>query len=95
MLRRIVLDYGFDGWMEEFGEWVQDTDRFFGGRTGRQMANLCPLIYHQIAYDLAQKLKPDIVEFSRWGCSGSQGSTRECGAGISCRIGIPTRATLR
>jgi alpha-glucosidase (family GH31 glycosyl hydrolase) len=76
MLRRIVVDYGFDGWMEDFGERVDDTDRFSGGRTGRGMANLFPLLYHKITYEVARKLKPDVVEFSRSGYSGSQASSR-------------------
>jgi alpha-glucosidase (family GH31 glycosyl hydrolase) len=75
-IRRVVLEYNFDGWMEDFGEWVKDTDRFASGNTGRDMANLNPLFYHKITYEIARKAKPDVVEFVRSGYAGSQGYTR-------------------
>lgn len=73
---KIVRDDNFDGWMEDFGEWVNDNDRFAAGVTGRKMENLNPLFYHKITYEVAHKLKPDIVEFDRSGYAGSQGYTR-------------------
>ncbi|MGH9397144.1 MAG: glycoside hydrolase family 31 protein [Terriglobia bacterium] len=76
MIREILIDYNFDGWMEDFGEWVHDSDRFAAGVTGRKMANLNPLFYHKITYEIARKAKPDVVEFVRSGYAGSQGYTR-------------------
>ncbi len=75
-IRGIVLRDNFDGWMEDFGEWVNDTDRFAAGVTGRKMANLNPLFYHRITYEIARKAKPDVVPFDRSGYAGSQGYTR-------------------
>ncbi len=76
MIRGILIDYNFDGWMEDFGEWVKPTDRFATGVTGREMQNLNPLFYHKITYEIARKAKPDVVEFVRSGYAGSQGYTR-------------------
>lgn len=75
-VRKILLDDNFDGWMEDFGEWIQDTDRFAAGVSGKKMANLNPLFYHKITYEIAKKAKPDVVEFVRSGYAGSQGYTR-------------------
>ncbi len=75
-IRNILLDDGFDGWMEDFGEWVNQSDRFAAGVTGRTMANLNPLFYHKITYEITHEAKPDAVEFVRSGYAGSQGYTQ-------------------
>lgn len=74
-IREILLKDDFDGWMEDFGEWVHETDRFAAGVTGRKMENLNPLFYHKITYEITHKAKPDAVEFDRSGYAGSQGYT--------------------
>ncbi|MGH9515386.1 MAG: glycoside hydrolase family 31 protein [Terriglobales bacterium] len=74
-IKTIVVDDNFDGWMEDFGEWVNDTDRFAAGKSGRKLTNLYPLLYHRITYEVAHKLKNDVVEFDRSGYAGSQDST--------------------
>ena len=75
-LREILLTDNFDGWMEDYGEWVNRDDRFASGVTGRTMENMNPLVYHKITYEIAHKAKPDVVEFVRSGYAGSQGYTR-------------------
>ncbi len=75
-LKTILVDDNFDGWMEDYGEYVNDTDRFAAGVTGRKMTNLNPLFYHKITYEISRKYKPDVVEFDRSGYAGSQGYTR-------------------
>ena len=72
MIGNAVGTQGFDGWMEDFGEWVRYTDRFHVA-TGRTMSELYPLLYHKITFQVAQALKPSVVTFSRSGSSGSQG----------------------
>ncbi len=74
-LRQILVDDNFDGWMEDFGEWVNDTDQFGAGVTGRRIANLNPLFYHRITYEISRGVEPDVVEFSRSGYAGSQAYT--------------------
>jgi alpha-glucosidase (family GH31 glycosyl hydrolase) len=75
MKQKSVVEYDFDGWMEDFGEQVKDTDRFAVGKTGAELANLYPLLYHKTTYEIAHRLKPDVVEFSRSGYAGSQSYT--------------------
>ncbi len=71
MITAAVQTQDFDGWMEDFGEWVRDSDRFAAG-TGRKLSELYPLLYHKITLAVAQALKPTIVPFSRSGSPGSQ-----------------------
>ena len=71
MITRAVHDQGFDGWMEDFGEWVRDSDRFENG-DGTIMSELYPLFYHKITTRAAQAANPDVVPFSRSGAPGSQ-----------------------
>lgn len=75
MLHRIVVDYNFDGWMEDFGEggWIGDGFDFSNGKTMREMSTLYPLVYHRTAYEITQRIRPDIVRFARSGYSGSEG----------------------
>jgi len=69
----ILLKDNFDGWMEDYGDTINDTDRFAAGVTGREMANAYPLFYHKITNEIARNAKPDVVEFDRSGYAGSQG----------------------
>jgi alpha-glucosidase (family GH31 glycosyl hydrolase) len=75
MIHTILIDSNFDGWMEDFGEWINDDDQFAAEKTGRVMATLNPLLYHKITYEITHELKPDAVEFSRSGAPGSQAFT--------------------
>ena len=74
-IEHALLQYDFDGWMEDFGEWVRDDDRFCAGKTGRVMATLNPLFWHKIDYEIAHQAKPDVVGFARSGAPGSQAFT--------------------
>lgn len=69
---KVLAQYKFDGWMEDFGESVRDDDRFAAGRTGRVMASLHPLFYHKIVFEAAHRINPDAVRFARSGAPGSQ-----------------------
>lgn len=71
MITRTVRDEGFDGWMEDFGEWVRDSDRFHGGN-GTTMSELYPLFYHKVTTQAAHAVNPDVVSFSRSAAPGSQ-----------------------
>jgi alpha-glucosidase (family GH31 glycosyl hydrolase) len=74
-IQRVLVDYNFDGWMEDFGEWIKDDHLFAAGKTGRTMASLYPLFYHKISYEIAHQIKADAVEFDRSGAPGSQAYT--------------------
>lgn len=71
MIAHAVHDQGFDGWMEDFGEWVRDSDRFQNG-DGTTMSELYPLFYHKVTTQAAQAANPDVVPFSRSGAPGTQ-----------------------
>ena len=71
MITGAVRTQGFDGWMEDFGEWVRDSDRLQAG-TGRKLSELYPLLYHKITLRIAQAINPNVVPFSRSGSPGSQ-----------------------
>jgi len=71
MLTNAVEDHGYDGWMEDFGEWVGDTDRLAAG-SGAAISEVYPLLYHKITARIVQALNPDVVGFSRSGSPGSQ-----------------------
>ena len=75
MIYRILVDFNFDGWMEDFGEWVHNDDQFAAKRTGRVMAALNPLFYHKITYEIMHEIKPSAIEFSRSAAAGSQAFT--------------------
>lgn len=92
-VRAIVLQDNFDGWMEDFGEWVNDSDRFAAGVTGRKMANLNPLFYHKITYEISQaalharnlgrRSAAELVAGLRASLGGTGGHHRRT-SGISC-----------
>jgi len=72
-----LRDYDFDGWMEDYGEYVNEDYQFaFGKNAGRDMANLYSLFYHKITFLIADQLKPGVVGFARSGYAGSQGYSR-------------------
>jgi len=75
MKQKSVTEYDLDGWMEDFGEQIRDTDRLAIGKTGKELANLYPLLYHKASYQAAHGAKPGVVEFSRSGYAGSQSYT--------------------
>ena len=71
MITEAVRTQGFDGWMEDFGEWVRDSDHLAAGE-GRKLSELYPLLYHKITLRIAQSINPGVVPFSRSGSPGSQ-----------------------
>ncbi len=70
-LTHAVQDHGYDGWMEDFGEWVADTDRLMAGN-GATLSEVYPLLYHKVTLRIVQALNPNVVGFSRSGSPGSQ-----------------------
>ena len=71
MLTNAVRDQGWDGWMEDFGEWVADTDHFAAGN-GDRVSQVYPLLYHKITTRITQAINPSLSPFSRSGSPGSQ-----------------------
>jgi alpha-glucosidase (family GH31 glycosyl hydrolase) len=72
LLRR-SLDLGYDGWMHDFGEYVERDWRFFDGRRGDELHNLFPLLSARAAFEVMSQERPDdFLFFVRSGYTGAQ-----------------------
>ncbi len=71
MLRRLLVDTGFDGWMHDFGEYTPRDAIFADGRTGEEIRNLYPTLYQQTGAEACRAAKPDFAFFVRSGYIGS------------------------
>jgi sulfoquinovosidase len=67
-LRAMVSDYGIDGWMADFGEWLP-TDAVLHEGDARLVHNLYPALWHETSRAAFDELRPDgdWVVFSRSG----------------------------
>jgi alpha-glucosidase (family GH31 glycosyl hydrolase) len=61
------IDDGYDGWMEDFGEYSPPDGVFADGTPGVVMHNRYPRLFHCAAYDFAQRQARPIVRFQRSG----------------------------
>ncbi len=72
LLRR-TLALGYDGWMHDFGEYVEREWTSFDGSTGEELHNRFPVLSAQAAHDLLTVEKPDdFLFFVRSGYTGTQ-----------------------
>lgn len=72
LLQRTV-DFGYDGWQHDFGEYVKRSSHFYDGRTGEEVHNDYPRLSAKAAYEFMTKAKPgDFVFHVRSGYAGSQ-----------------------
>ena len=71
MLRRLLTETGYDGWMHDFGEYTPRDAVFADGRTGEEIRNLYPTLYHRSAAEICREAKPDHAYFVRSGYIGS------------------------
>jgi hypothetical protein len=68
-----TLDFGYDGWMHDFGEYTARDAVFFDGRRGDEMHNEYPVLSAKAAHDLLEKERPgNYLFFVRSGGSGTQ-----------------------
>lgn len=72
LLRR-TLDFGYDGWMHDFGEYLPRSAVLFDGRRGDEVHNDYPRLSAKAAREVLQEAKPDDhLFFVRAGYTGSQ-----------------------
>jgi len=71
LLRRLLLETGYDGWMHDFGEGTPVEAVFADGRTGRELRNAYPTLYQRAGAELCRATKPGVVFFVRSGYTGS------------------------
>lgn len=62
---------GYDGWMEDFGEYTPPDAVGADGTPGSALHNLYPKLYHCAAYALTGKEPRPVVQFDRSGWTGS------------------------
>jgi alpha-glucosidase (family GH31 glycosyl hydrolase) len=62
---------GYNGWMEDFGEYTPTDARSYDGTPGDQMHNRYVLLYHRAAYDFSRRSGQALARFNRSGWRGS------------------------
>lgn len=72
LLQRTV-DLGYDGWMHDFGEYIERDWSFADGRRGDELHNHYPVLSAKAAHDFLTRVKPnDFLFFVRSGFTGTQ-----------------------
>jgi sulfoquinovosidase len=70
------LDLGYDGWMHDFGEYVERDWTAHNGMNGEELHNLFPVLSAMAAHELMTRERPDdYLYFVRSGYSGTQAFT--------------------
>ena len=62
---------GYDGWMEDFGEYTPLDSRSADGTDGHDMHNLYPRLYHCAAWDWAKRQRRPLLRYIRSGWTGA------------------------
>lgn len=76
-LRAMVSDYGMDGWMADFGEWLPIDAGLSDGSDPLAFHNRFPIEWQRMSREVMDELRPDgdWVVFARSGWTGVQGVT--------------------
>ena len=69
LLRRTAAN-GYDGWMEDYGEYVPPDSVAADGSTGARMHNRYPVLYHRSGQRFADAAVRPLVRFVRSGWTG-------------------------
>ncbi len=95
--RQMVVGYGMDGWMEDFGEWLPLDARYANGADSVAMHNAYPIEWHRLSREVMDEVRPDgdWVVFARSGYTGVQGVAQVYWVGdqeatFSPHDGLPT-----
>jgi len=67
-----AVGHGYDGWMEDFGEYTPLDAKSADGTPGTRMHNLYPTLYHCATFDYARTSPHPIAPFVRSGWTGTQ-----------------------
>ncbi len=72
---RSILDRayraGYDGWMEDYGEYTPPDALAANGQTGKQMHNRYPVLYHRQGMRYADSKDRPVIRFNRSGFTGA------------------------
>ena len=63
---------GYDGWMEDFGEYTPTDSVFHNGKGGLEMHNRYPVEYHGASFEHTRRRGGDFAAFVRSGYHGVQ-----------------------
>jgi alpha-glucosidase len=66
-----AVDDGYDGWMEDFGEYTPDDSVSSDGRPGSEEHNLYPTLYHGAAHAFSARAARPLARFNRSGWTGT------------------------
>jgi alpha-glucosidase len=67
-----AVGHGYDGWMEDFGEYTPLDAESADGTPGAQMHNRYPTLYHCATLDYARGAPHPVAPFARSGWTGTQ-----------------------
>jgi alpha-glucosidase len=65
-----AVGHGYDGWMEDFGEYTPLDSQSANGMSGAQMHNLYPALYHCASWNFARVQARPLAAFIRSGWTG-------------------------
>ncbi|MFL5822279.1 MAG: glycoside hydrolase family 31 protein [Solirubrobacteraceae bacterium] len=74
-LLKEAVGNGYQGWMEDFGEYTPPDAVARNGITGKALHNLYPRLYHCAAYQETSGEPRPVIEFDRSGWTGSAACT--------------------
>jgi sulfoquinovosidase len=76
--RKMVTEYGFDGWMADFSEWTPLDAVVSDGTDPIEVRNTYPTEWQRLTREVMEELRPDgdWVMFARAGWSGTQGAAQ-------------------
>lgn len=66
-----AYDAGYDGWMEDYGEYAPPDSVADNGMTGTRMHNYYPVVYHREGRRYSKSKQRPIIRFSRSGFTGA------------------------
>ncbi|HEY1237097.1 MAG TPA: TIM-barrel domain-containing protein [Solirubrobacterales bacterium] len=67
-----AVGHGYDGWMEDFGEYTPLDAKSADGTPGTRMHNLYPTLYHCASFDYARGVPRPLAPYVRSGWTGTQ-----------------------
>lgn len=75
LVRSILTDLGFDGWMQDGGDGAPEDGLYASRPAPGTARNLYPGLYARATHAAARAVRPDFVTFMRSGFTGTQGET--------------------
>ncbi len=78
-----AIDIGYDGWMYDFGEYVQPASMSSDGRTGEEFHNAYPVLYQKAGHEHLEttRLAGEWLFFARSGYTGASQWTPQVWSG--------------